>query len=414
MSSFRSDEGALSLTVSAAQVESLQRASATPAWFGGLRAAAAERLSTVPAPTSNDELWRYTHPEQFNFEEMLEARGVAYSLQGPATSNKTPLRIVSGSELSTDDELLLKELLSVESEASAVALLQLATLGSVTVITVPRNWIGEVPFRLIAEKLKGQGALSSLLVIDVQPGAQIKLIEELNESFDSFTCPRVEIVVRDNAGVFFASIQRMSDDQKLLARHRVHVHRDGRAEIVHVGTGAKTGRIDFDCRLLAPGASADLISAFLLDGKRHLDLHATQDHVAPHCHSNLYSKAALKDKGHNVYYGYIKVGEEAQKTDAYQTNRNLVLSTEARADAIPNLEIKANDVKCSHGASVGQVSQEELFYLLSRGLTRAAAERLLVEGFFLDALKRISVPEVAETASSLLMGRLHQNSGKGE
>jgi len=406
MSSMISEE--LSLTLSPEQVETLQSSSATPEWFAGLRSAAAERLQVVPAPSASDELWRYTHPDQFDFTKMVERRGIAYTLQGSFPESRSTPRIVTGTELSESDEALIKEVLEIEREDSAVALFQIATLGSVTVISIPRNWIGEVPLRLIGEKLQGKGTLSSLIVIDVQPGAQVKIIEELDESYDAFTCPRVEMVVRENAGIFFASIQRMSDEQKLLARHRVQLHRDGRAEIVHIGTGAKTGRIDFDCRLVGPGASADLISAFLLDGKRHLDLHATQDHVAPHCHSNLYSKAALKDNGHNVYYGYIKVGEEAQKTDAYQTNRNLVLSPSARADAIPNLEIKANDVRCSHGASVGQVSQEELFYLLSRGLTRASAEQLLVEGFFMDALKRISVPEVAEAASSLLMERLHR------
>lgn len=398
----------LSLALSPEQVETLQRTSATPGWFEGLRSAAADRLRTVPAPTASDELWRYTNPDHFDFSKMLERRGLAYTLEGSSQGRSAP-RIATGSELTEADEALVREVLEIDREESAVALFQIATLGSVTVISIPRNWIGEVPLRLIAEKLEGRGTLSSLIVIDVQPGAQVKIIEELDESYDAFTCPRVEIFVRENAGIFFASIQRMSDDQKLLARHRVQIQRDGRAEVVHIGTGAKTGRVDFDCRLLGPGASADLVSAFLLDGRRHLDLHATQDHVAPHCHSNLYSKAALKDNGHNVYYGYIKVGEEAQKTDAYQTNRNLVLSPSARADAIPNLEIKANDVRCSHGASVGQVSQDELFYLLSRGLTKAAAEHLLVEGFFLDALKRISVPEVAEAASALLLERLHRS-----
>jgi len=142
------------------------------------------------------------------------------------------------------------------------------------------------------------------------------------------------------------------------------------------------------------------------DKKQHMAFHSVQSHLAPHCRSDLMCKNAMKNTARSVYYGYIRVAEKAHQTDAYQTNRNLLLSPLARADSIPNLEIKANDVKCSHGASVSQVSDEELFYFQSRGLTKMQAEQLLTEGFFHDVLSRLSHQPIREQLSNEVFSKL--------
>ncbi|RIL10198.1 MAG: Fe-S cluster assembly protein SufD [Proteobacteria bacterium] len=202
-------------------------------------------------------------------------------------------------------------------------------------------------------------------------------------------------------------MQRLGPASTYLARHRFHLLRDSSLNSFHLCLGGKTARLDLDCKLYQEGASADLHSLYLVDKRRHADIHTTQMHLAPNCRSDLYCKGVLKDQARSVYYGFIKVAEGAQKTDAYQTNRNLVLSHEARADTIPNLEIKANDVKCSHGASVGQVSQDELFYLMTRGLSRDRAERLLVEGFFEDLLSRLKDQALHDLVSQMILKRLY-------
>jgi Fe-S cluster assembly protein SufD len=175
---------------------------------------------------------------------------------------------------------------------------------------------------------------------------------------------------------------------------------------MHLAIGAKLSRVDIDLKMYEPGASVDLVGAYLVDGKRHADLHPTQFHLAPHCRSDLFTKGVIKDSARSVYYGYIRVAEGAQRTDAYQTNRNLLLSPSARADSIPNLEIKANDVRCSHGASVSSVSAEDMFYLMARGLSRNSAEELLVEGFLSELLTRVKHPVLHGWLSALVTEQL--------
>ncbi|MER3457466.1 MAG: Fe-S cluster assembly protein SufD, partial [Chloroflexota bacterium] len=128
---------------------------------------------------------------------------------------------------------------------------------------------------------------------------------------------------------------------------------------------------------------------FFTDDDQHLDHDTQQNHNAPHTTSDLLFKGALKDRSRSVWQGMIRVAPGAQRTDGYQANRNLVLSEGARADSIPGLEIMADDVRCTHGSTVGQIDEEHVFYLMSRGLTRREAERLIVEGFFLEVLERI-------------------------
>ena len=182
--------------------------------------------------------------------------------------------------------------------------------------------------------------------------------------------------------------------------------RDAELDWVAVALGSKTGKSRMESRLTGPGSRAKLTGAYVLDGAQHIDLDTTQEHDAPHATSDLFFKGVLSQQSRSVWRGVIRVAEGAQKTDAYQENRNLVLSPRAHADSIPGLEIKANDVRCTHGATIGRVDPEELYYLMSRGLDRAAAERLIVEGFFVDAFQRISSDELREQVQQALLAKL--------
>src|SRR6185437_8747164 len=145
------------------------------------------------------------------------------------------------------------------------------------------------------------------------------------------------------------------------------------------GTRAKSRMESY---LAAPGENVKVTGAYYLTGAEHVDYDTTQEHAAPNTTSDLAFKGVLDDRARAVWRGVIRVDKGAQKTDAYQENRNLLLSTDAQATPIPGLEIEANDVRCTHGATVGQVDQNQIFYLMARGLTRAQAERLIVRGFF--------------------------------
>ena len=163
-------------------------------------------------------------------------------------------------------------------------------------------------------------------------------------------------------------------------------------------------RIEND--LAGPGATSRVTGAYFADGDKHLDYDTFQDHIAPSTTSDFAFKGALRDAATAVWRGMIRVEPDAQKTNAYQENRNLLLSDRAHADSIPGLEIMANDVRCTHGATIGQVDREQLFYLMARGLSHAEAERLIVRGFFADILDRIELEPVREALGSVLEARI--------
>lgn len=173
-----------------------------------------------------------------------------------------------------------------------------------------------------------------------------------------------------------------------------------------VNLGATVARVDLGASLDGPGARSDMLGLYFASEDQHFDHNTRQDHVVPHATSDLLYKGALYDKSKAVFRGIIRVHPKAQRTDAYQTNRNLLLSPDAEAVSLPNLEIEADDVRCSHGATVGQLNEEELFYLMSRGLSRTAAERLVVFGFFSDVLERLPLPGVVEELREAIAARI--------
>jgi Fe-S cluster assembly protein SufD len=194
--------------------------------------------------------------------------------------------------------------------------------------------------------------------------------------------------------VTYVAVQRFGAGVSHLSTDRLVAGRDAKITTLYTTLGGDLSRADVQCRLRAPGAHVDMLGVYIAQGTQHFDNETLQDHIAPHASSNLLFKGALQDTGRSVFRGLIRVHPKAQRTDAYQTNRNLLLSTGARADSLPNLEIQADDVRCSHAATVGQLDEEELFYLLSRGIPRSEAVRLVVFGFFGEVLDQLPLEGV--------------------
>jgi Fe-S cluster assembly protein SufD len=174
------------------------------------------------------------------------------------------------------------------------------------------------------------------------------------------------------------------------------VGRDSELKSLQVTLGSKFSKNSIGSHLQGEGSLAEMLGIFFGDQGQFFDHHTWQLHESPYGTSDLEFKGALKERARSVFSGLIKVDEIAQRTDAYQQNRNLVLDSTARADSIPNLEIAANDVRCTHGATVSQVEEEHLFYLQARGIPRAEAQKLIVEGFFRPVIDRIPVEEIQE------------------
>ena len=176
----------------------------------------------------------------------------------------------------------------------------------------------------------------------------------------------------------------------------------------HRRLGSRLAKVNQHVALVGPGANVEVNGVMFTEGKQHLSYHTLQHHKAPHCTSDLLYKGALQDKSRLVWRGMIKVDRDAQKTDGYQRDDNLILSEEARADSIPGLEIEADDVKCSHGATAGRVDDEQVFYARCRGLTRKEAVRMIVTGFFQQVFDRIPIASVRHALGEAIGRRVRE------
>jgi Fe-S cluster assembly protein SufD len=206
----------------------------------------------------------------------------------------------------------------------------------------------------------------------------------------------VEIHVGDGANLRFVELQSWGEHVWNFSHERARVGRNGTLDWIFGAIGSHVTKNFSDLDLFGEGASGRMSGFYFTNGKQHLDHDTQQNHLAAHTTSDLLFKGALKDNSRSVWQGMIYVAPGAQKTDGYQANRNLVLSSTARADSIPGLEILADDVRCTHGATVGKIDPDQVFYFRSRGLPRDEAERLIVEGFFDPIMQRIPFEQVRE------------------
>jgi Fe-S cluster assembly protein SufD len=216
----------------------------------------------------------------------------------------------------------------------------------------------------------------------------------------------VEVIAGEAAQVRYIQLQDWGRNVWNFTTQRGLVQQDAVLNTLNVGLGSRLSKAFIASHLVGPGGTAEMLGLYFADDAQHLDHQTRQWHVAPYATSDLLFKGALKDRARTVFSGLIKVFPKAQRTDAYQANRNLILSPTARADTIPNLEIGANDVRCTHGATVGQVEEEYLFYLMSRGISRTEAVKLIVDGFFDEVIERVPVEEVQATVRAAIARKI--------
>jgi len=387
----------------ATTLQVLQRRHAATDPLHALREAAYRVLKTLPFPTASSEFWRYTTPD-----------GVPFGLLGEAQRSSRDLRVLGGTQelpkgvdvrpLATLDarwgDLLQRR--TGSDEQDAVRALQLAAVTDAHELTVRAGVQIEAPLHLMTQSAPSSSV--PLTLLRIERGASATVLLEDEAPANGLNAPLLEVDIEAGASLHLSVVQRGGAHSSALICHRYHVARDARLKGFFAPVSSRMTRLDADLFLQEAGSDVEFLCAAFVDGTRHVGLFPTQHHLAPHCASNVAARAVLTGRARSVYYGYIRVAEGAQKTDAYQSSKNLIISPDARADAIPNLRIQANDVKCSHGASVGQLGMDELFYLLSRGLRREDAERLLVGGFLADLFGRIQHRQVREFVQCAVMG----------
>ena len=225
---------------------------------------------------------------------------------------------------------------------------------------------------------------------------------ELDALFDT----TVELVVGENARLRFVSGQELAEKTWILGSHRAEVGAGGALDWVALGFGSGRGRVRMETKLAGPGADAKVTGAYAGHRRQHLDFDTTQEHAAHHTTSDLAFRGVLSDRATAVWRGMIRVDRGAQQTDAFQESRNLLLSKRAHADAIPGLEIEADDVRCTHAAAIAQIDPEQLFYLRSRGLRETQARRLVIEGFLATLVERFEEGPVRGVLAGALERRL--------
>ena len=278
-------------------------------------------------------------------------------------------------------------------------------------VRVPKGVVLEQPLYVRIANSTDGGSLFWRLLVVAEEGSRFTLIEEYSSSspdLAAYSNAAVELFVERGAKLEYVSLQNLSRETWHFATHHARVEQDAELDWVAGGFGSKKGKTRIQNDLAGQGATSRVTGAYFADGEQHLDYDTFQEHIAPHTTSDFAFKGALRDNATTVWRGMIRVEQTAQRTNAYQENRNLLLSSDAHADSIPGLEILANDVRCTHGATLGQVDRDQLFYLMSRGLSRSEAERLIVRGFFQDVLDRIELEPVREALADALEARIPQ------
>jgi Fe-S cluster assembly protein SufD len=388
------------------------------------KAEAAAAFAELPLPTTRDEAWRFTDLKGFDpslFQTGPVAAAVTdvpqlLDLDVAAVANVTEAGIeierapegITFERLSQDHQRLYELVGWNEKFAAHNA----AVWEHGLLVHVPRGVVLRQPLYVRVTNTVDGGALFWRLLVIAEEGSKFTLVEEYASAtpeLHGYTNAVVELFVEQAAKLEYVSIQNLSQETWHFANHHARVERDAELDWVAGGFGAKKGKIRIQNDLSGPGATSRVTGAYFADGDQHMDYDTFQEHMAPSTESDFAFKGALRESARSVWRGMIRVEPEAQKTNAYQENRNLLLSAEAHADSIPGLEIMANDVRCTHGATLGKVNREELFYGMSRGLSRAEAERLIVRGFFQDVLDRIELEPVREALGAALEARIPQS-----
>jgi Fe-S cluster assembly protein SufD len=386
-----------------------------------------ERYQALPLPDTTMEAWRFTDLSGFDPDAFTVPNGQVRG-QIPAESDAGMLEIDAAAvatigehgvevgdvpegvtfEALTDDAERLGTLVGADDKFTAhnAALWKHGLL-----VRVAKGVELDKPLYVRIASTEADASLFWRLLVVAEEGSRFSLIEEYvsgSPDLNAYSNAVAELFVEQGAKLEYVSLQSYSAETWHFATHHARVERDAELDWVAGGFGSRRGKVRIQNDLAGPGATSRVTGAYFADGTQHLDYDTFQEHIAPHTTSDFAFKGALRDEASVVWRGMIRVEEDAQKTNAYQENRNLLLSESAHADSIPGLEILANDVRCTHGATLSQVDRDQLFYAMARGLTSADAERLIVRGFFQDILDRIELPPVREALAEALEARIPQ------
>jgi Fe-S cluster assembly protein SufD len=412
-----------------------------PSWLVALRREAWNTFCELPLPDVSLEEWRRTDIRAFKLDK--------FGLPTPNDAETpTPDSLLTegvdlaGNSISTDSRPIVTELdldlalrgvlfgsldelapafpqqvqpylftKAVDFHADKFAALHAACWSGGTLVYVPKGVVIEKPLHILSGLSPGGVDFGHTLIV-LEEGAEATILQEtasLGDNDDTgLHCGAIEIFVGPSAKLRYVNLQNWGKGVWHFAHQKAVVDRGGDLQWTIGALGSRLAKVNQHVSLVGQDANAQVNGVMFTEGRQHLSYHTLQRHHVPRCKSDLLYKGALQDNSRLVWRGMIKVDPNAQKTDGYQRDDNLLLSDDARADSIPGLEIEADDVKCTHGATAGRVDDEQVFYARCRGLTRNEAVRMIVAGFFQQVFDRITIESVRHALGEAIGRRIRE------
>jgi len=427
----------------AAAFRALRSRAHEPAWLAELRERSFELFARTGLPTVREEEWKYTNIAQIekaSFSPVIELNGAArIDEQDLAAATYEEARhsrfvFVNGvfrQDLSTSgggiDELVALDFTTAlrtpeyagsirhsleEQQRNGFAALNAALFSPGLFLRFPRGFVATSPIQLLFLTAPANGeqpASFPRVLVHAEAGSVATLIESYTAAPGRpyLTNARIDLVIDDEARITHYKVQRESGEGFHVAATEVELGRKSFYQSTSINLGGKLSRHDIGVRMDHEGAECWVDGLYMIEGEQHTDTHSVIDHRQANCTSRQLYKGILDGKARAVFNGKVFVRHGAQQTDAQQTNKNLLLSKEAQVDTKPQLEIFADDVKCTHGAAVGQLEEDELFYLESRGINPALARNMLTYGFAEEVIERIKIDSIRRELDRAVLNRLH-------
>lgn len=371
------------------------------------RRAAFEAFSGSAMPTPKLENWKYVEldidldtqslperpggrlPDGPFVEAVRDAAGRAVLVDGYLVSVDHDTEADFRSAVEAWSERALPALVDPSTDKFAAA--NLAFAGDGVSLRIPRNTVVDRPFLVDVQAVTPDSVTFPSIVVEAEENSEASVII-VYRSPDGVTltqAPQVVSSVADGARLRMTTAQVLGHGATSVTHQRVELGRDADVKIGEVGLGGSFARLDLGVRLAGTGGSAEVVGIYFGELEQVLDYRMVIEHVGPNTSSDVFLKGAVEDDAQSVFTGLLRIEEDASRVSAFETNRNLVLSEGAKAHSVPNLEILCDDVVCGHGSSVGPLEEDHLYYLMSRGLSRARAERVLIRGFFEEVIARL-------------------------
>lgn len=409
-----------------------------PDWLIESRREACRLFEQLPWPSRSDEEWSRTDIRMFKLDRFSPHQHVELASNMPTALLREGVQVggqltsVNGQPIDRQladkwaergvlfgslsklvhehGDVLRRYLLAhvIDPAYDKIAALQSAFWNGGYVLYVPRGVVIDEPLHTFSVLSDGGAEISRSLVI-LEDGAEATLLSETaspTEQDGGFSCSALEVIAQPGAHLRIVNLQNWGLGTWQFGHQKAVLQRDASLQWTAAAMGSRLAKVNQHVELAGPGANCQVNGVMFTEGKQHIAYNTLQHHTAPNCHSDFLYKGALQDKSRTVWRGMIKVDQDAQQTDGYQRNDNLMLSSTVRADSIPGLEIEADDVRCTHGSTSGRVDEELIFYAQCRGFTRKEAVRAIVSGFFQQIFDRITIDSVRDALAAAIGRRV--------